>query len=296
MERAEHDQELLPLIGAHVSIAGGIEKAIRRGEEIGCTAIQIFTRNAGRWRAKPLAADSIAAFQEARSASRIKYISAHDSYLINLAGPEVELRKKSIETFVDEMVRCDQLGIEDLVMHPGAHMGKGTAAGLATLTESFRTVFAQVPSGVRALVENTAGQGTCLGARLEELAEILDRVPQGNFAICFDTCHAFAAGYDLRTVEGYAAVMDEFDRLLGVERLALFHLNDSKKPLGSRVDRHDHVGKGQIGPVGFQALMQDARFAGIAKIIETPGGENHCYDLENLGLLRQMAAQKISGD
>ncbi|MCK4621518.1 MAG: deoxyribonuclease IV [Desulfuromonadales bacterium] len=296
MERTGPGQERLPLIGVHVSIAGGIEKAIRRGEEIGCTAIQIFTRNASRWQAKPLATDSVAAFQQARSASRIKYISAHDSYLINLASPEVELRKKSIETFVDEMVRCDQLGIEDLVMHPGAHMGKGTAAGLATLTESFRSVFAQAPGGVRVLVENTAGQGTCLGARLEELAEILDRVPQENFAICFDTCHAFAAGYDLRTVEGYAAVMDEFDRLLGVERLALFHLNDSKKPLGSRVDRHDHIGKGQIGPVGFQALMQDVRFAGIAKIIETPGGENHCYDLENLGLLRRMAGREMSGD
>jgi len=139
------------------------------------------------------------------------------------------------------------------------------------------------------LVENTAGQGTCLGARFEELAEIFERLPQGNLAVCFDTCHAFAAGYDLTTAESYAQVMTEFERLLGLETLALFHMNDSKKTLGSRVDRHDHVGRGHIGPDGFRALMQDARFARIAKIIETPPGDNHCDDFINLQLLREFA-------
>lgn len=283
------------LVGAHVSIAGGIEKAISRGEAVGCTAIQVFTRNASRWLAKPLAADSIGAFRAARQNSRIEYVAAHDSYLINLASPDPVLRDKSVAAFIDEMERCSQLGIEDLVMHPGAHVGQGAEAGLATLVESFQRIFSAAPKNVRVLVENTAGQGTCLGARFEELAEILERVPQGNLAICFDTCHVFAAGYDLSSAESYAATMAEFDRLIGVERLALFHINDSKKPLGARVDRHDHVGRGLIGPAGFAALMQDQRFSAVAKIIETPPGDEHCDDLLNLALLRQFAGQAAGG-
>lgn len=219
------------LVGAHVSIAGGIDKALARGAAIGCTAIQIFTRNASRWQAKPLQADSVAAFREARQNSDIAYVAAHDSYLINLASPDAALRSKSINAFIDEMERCAQLGIEDLVMHPGAHMGEGTQTGLTTLAESFQQIFAQAPESVRVLVENTAGQGTSIGACFEELAEILERLPQANLAVCFDTCHAFAAGYDLTSAESYAAVMAEFDRLIGAERLALFHINDSKKIL-----------------------------------------------------------------
>lgn len=277
------------LVGAHVSIAGGIEKAFARGEAIGATAIQVFTRNASRWQAKPLSSTSVAAFRGARGKSDIDYVAAHDSYLINLASPDTELRNKSILAFVDEMVRCSQLGIGDLVMHPGAHVGQGSEAGLQTLLESFRQVFDQAPQDVRVLVENTAGQGTCLGSRFEELAKILECLSSYNLAICFDTCHGFAAGYDLSSTEGYAAVLEEFDRLLGIESLALFHVNDSKKPLGSRVDRHDHVGRGLIGPDGFKALMRDPRFAGIAKIIETPPGESHCDDFKNLALLRSFA-------
>lgn len=278
------------LIGTHVSIAGGIDKAIGRGVEIGCGAIQVFTRNASRWQAKPLPVSAIAAFRDARQAHGLSYIAAHASYLINLASPDKALRLKSIDAFIDEMERCSLLGIEDLVMHPGAHVGQGAAAGLDAVVDSFAHIFAQAPKDVRVLVENTAGQGTCLGASFEELAEILQRLPQANLAICFDTCHAFAAGYDLTSAAGYADVMTEFERLIGIERLALFHLNDSKKALGSRVDRHDHVGRGLIGLGGFQALMQDARFGRIAKIIETPPGENHCEDLVNLALLRKMAA------
>lgn len=279
------------LLGTHVSIAGGIENAISRGAAVGCTAIQVFTRNASRWQAKPLPAESVAAFRAARQNSSIDYVAAHDSYLINLASPESELRNKSIAAFIDEMERCSQLGIKDLVMHPGAHVGQGAEAGLATLIESFQTIFDQAPVDVRVLVENTAGQGTCLGASFAELAEILARLPQRNVGICFDTCHAFAAGYDLTSAENYAQVMAEFDRLIGIERLSLFHLNDSKKPLGSRVDRHDHVGRGLIGPEGFAALMRDQRFAAIPKIIETPPGAEHCDDFENLALLRRFACQ-----
>jgi len=282
------------LLGAHVSIAGGIEKAFSRGAEIGCTAIQIFTRNASRWQSKPLGEDSIAAFRLASRQSPIAYVAAHDSYLINLASPDSALRNKSVEAFVDEMVRCDQLGIKDLVMHPGAHMGRGSAVGLEQLIGSFRSVFSQAPDKVRILLENTAGQGTSLGFRFEELAQVLESLPQGNFGICFDSCHAFAAGYDLSTDQGYSRTMTEFDRLIGVERLALFHLNDSKNPLGARVDRHEHVGQGTIGRAGFRALLQDQRFAAVPKIIETPGGENHCHDLENLALLRKLA--KLSAE
>lgn len=277
------------LLGVHVSIAGGIDKAFVRGEEIGATAIQIFTRNASRWQAKSLEPTAIAAFKQARADSSIAYVAAHDSYLINLASPDAELRKKSIDTFVDEMLRCQQLGIEALVMHPGAHMQQGTAAGIMQLVESFRSIFQCAPSGVQVLLENTAGQGTCLGARFEELAEVIERLPAAEFGICFDTCHAFAAGYDLSSSEGYAVTMAEFDRLIGCERLALFHLNDSKKALGARVDRHQHPGQGALGTEGFQALLQDSRFRHVAKIIETPSGDQHCHDLENLALLRQLA-------
>ncbi len=279
------------LLGAHVSIAGGIEKAFARGEQIGATAIQVFTRNASRWQAKPLTDQAIAAFRQAREESSIGSVAAHDSYLINLASPDPQLRHKSIDTFCDELLRCAQLGIEALVMHPGAHMQAGIKAGLAQLVESFKSVFQQAPAGVRVLLENTAGQGSSIGAHFEELAEVIARLPEADFGVCFDTCHAFAAGYDVSSAEGYAATMEDFDRLIGLERLALFHLNDSKKPLGARVDRHEHVGKGEIGRVGFATLMQDPRFAGVAKIIETPGGENHCHDLENLALLRELAGE-----
>ena len=280
------------LIGAHVSIAGGIDRAFSRGELIGCSAIQIFTRNASRWQAKSLSTEAIAAFRSAHANSPIRYVAAHDSYLINLASPDPELRKKSIDAFVDELVRCEQLGIGDLVMHPGAHMGQGVAAGLQTVAASFRSIFAGAPSRVRVLLENTAGQGTSLGARFEDLAEICSLVGAERFAVCFDTCHAFAAGYDLRSAQTYHEVMADFHRLLGCDRLALFHLNDCKKPLGSRVDRHEHVAKGEIGRAGFAALMSDQRFTDTPKILETPGGPEHCHDLENLALLRQLAGSK----
>ncbi len=289
MEKIESSGQDL-LLGAHVSIAGGVEKAFARGEAIGATAIQIFTRNASRWQAKPLSAATIRAFRAARSESSIKYVASHDSYLINLASPDPELRRKSILTFLDELQRCSQLGICDLVMHPGAHMGQGRDAGLRTLVESFRSILAEAPENVRILVENTAGQGSCLGAQFADLAEIFSHLPQGNFAVCLDSCHAFAAGYDLATQEGYAASIAEIERLLGLESLALFHLNDSKKPLGARVDRHEHVGQGEIGRDGFALLMTDRRFRTLPKIIETPGGEDNCHDLENLALLRKLAA------
>jgi deoxyribonuclease-4 len=276
------------LIGAHVSIAGGIDKAFARGEKIGCSAIQIFTRNASRWQSAPLVVETIEAFRAARAQSSIRYLVAHDSYLINLASPDEGLRQKSMAAFLDEMERCSSLGIPDLVMHPGAHVGSGSDAGLQRVIESLRTVIAQAPADVRVLVENTAGQGSSLGATFDELATILEALASPRFAVCFDTCHAFAAGYDLRGAEGYQRVMAEFDRLIGLEHLALFHLNDSKKPLASRVDRHEQIAKGEIGVEGFAALLRDERFVDIAKIVETAPGEGDCQHLETFALLRSM--------
>lgn len=287
---AENDSE--PLLGAHVSIAGGVEKAVARGVEIGCNAIQIFTGNASRWKVKALTRDVVQKFRRDYEQSSIRYVAAHNSYLINLASPDEVLRSKSIAAFIEEMERCHALGIADLVMHPGAHMGRGVESGLYTLAESLRVIVQQAPADVRILLENTAGQGTCLGSTFEELAEIIRLVPEGGFAVCLDTCHAFAAGYDLGSSGGYSAVIERFDTLIGTESIALFHANDSKNPLGSRVDRHEHVGQGCIGSAGFEMLMKDRRFSGVAKIIETPGGENHCHDLDNLALLRRFESSE----
>jgi deoxyribonuclease-4 len=168
-------------------------------------------------------------------------------------------------------------------------MGEGVEKGLDLLVDSFRTIFRHGPAGVSVLLENTAGQGSCLGDRFEHLAVVIDRVPEGDFGICLDTCHAFAAGYDLSTLAGYQHTMEQFEHLIGLDRLQLIHLNDSKKPLGSRVDRHQHIGKGEIGLTGFTALMQDARVRHVPKVIELEPGEDHCFDYENLGLLLRMA-------
>lgn len=279
------------LIGAHMSIAGGLHLAFARGEEVGCAAMQVFTKNASQWRGKTISPAEAAAFRQAWQESAIGPVIAHDSYLINLAAPDEEMWRKSIAAFLDEMERCALLGIPELVMHPGAHLGAGEAAGLQRLAAAFREIFAAAPPGVTVLLENTAGQGTCLGYRFEHLAAIMEQVPAGRFGVCFDTCHAWAAGYDLSTAVGYAATMSEFDRVIGLQRLRAFHVNDCKKGLGCRVDRHEHIGQGSIGEGGFAALMQDARVAGIPKILETPKGEDGESDRMNLATLRRLAAE-----
>jgi deoxyribonuclease-4 len=280
------------LIGAHMSIAGGLHLAIARGEETGCAAIQVFTKNASQWRGKAISPSEADAFRQAWRESSIGPVIAHDSYLINLAAPDETMWRKSIAAFVDEMERCAVLGIPELVMHPGAHLGAGEEAGLQRLSAAFREIFAAVPTGVSVLLENTAGQGTCLGHRFEHLAAVIEQVPEGRFGVCLDTCHAYAAGYDLSTAAGYAAVISEFDRVIGLERLRAFHVNDCKKGLGCRVDRHEHIGQGSIGEAGFAALMQDPRFAGIPKILETPKGEDAELDRMNLALLRRLSGAK----
>lgn len=279
----------LPL-GVHASIAGGIEKALPRAEALDCGAVQIFTKNASRWQSKPLAEENIAAFRAAAAKSPINHIFVHDSYLINLAAPDDEKWQKSQAAFFDELERCAALGVAGLVIHPGAHLDTGEEQGLERIATAFRQILKQVPDGVQILLETTAGMGSHLGWRFEHLARIIELVPQHDFGVCFDTCHVFAAGYDLSTPEGYNATMEEFERLIGCERIQLFHMNDSKKPRGSRVDRHEHIGQGEIGTEGFACLMQDARFVQTPKILETPQGDEHEHDLRNLALLRQLAS------
>lgn len=280
-----------PLIGAHMSIAGGLYKAFARGKETGCRAMQIFTKNASRWLAKPLDAAAASAFRQAWSSSGIGPVIAHDSYLINLAAPGDELWLKSIAAFLDEMERCSLLGIPYLVMHPGSHVGSGEQVGLRRVCDAFRHIFTDGPADVTVLIENTAGQGNSLGAGFEHLEAIMDGVPRGRFGICFDTCHAYAAGYDLGSAEGYESTFAEFDRLIGVEAIRAFHVNDCKKPLGSRVDRHEHIGQGTLGEGGFRRLMHDPRFTAVPKLLETPKGEGMEMDLRNLAMLRRLAGQ-----
>lgn len=278
-------------LGVHASIAGGIEKAIPRAEQIGCTALQIFTRNASQWRSKPLQPDNVAAFRQAWQESSIGPVFVHDSYLINLATLDAGNWAKSKQAFADELERCALLGIPGLVMHPGAHLGAGEEVGLQQIATAFRELLAAAPPEVQILLETTAGMGSHLGWRFEHLARIMELVPEHDFGVCFDTCHVFAAGYDFSSEAGYAEVMEEFDRLVGCRKIRLFHINDSKKPCGSRVDRHDHVGQGQIGETAFACLMRDQRFSSVPKILETPQGDAHEFDLRNLALLRKLAGE-----
>lgn len=278
-------------LGVHASIAGGIEKAIPRAEQLGCTVLQIFTKNASRWQSKPLDPANIDAFHEVWQESPIEQIFVHDSYLINLASPDDEKWEKSKQAFAEELQRCAQLGVTGLVMHPGAHLDTGEESGLQRIATAFKELVADGPAGVQILLETTAGMGSHLGWRFEHLARIIELVPEHDFGICLDTCHVFAAGYDFSTKEGYARMMTDFDQTIGCEKIKLFHMNDSKKPCGSRVDRHDHIGQGHIGEIGFACLMRDERFAGTAKILETPQGEKHEFDQRNLKLLRQLAGE-----
>ncbi len=278
------------LLGAHVSIAGGLANAFANGLDVGCTALQIFTKNANRWQAKPIAETDTAAFREAWRESGIGPVMVHDAYLINLASPKVGVWEKSKAALRDEIYRCHQLGITDLVMHPGAHLGTGEDVGLKRIRQAFREILPESPPQVRLLLENTAGQGSYLGGDFAHLAALLEGFDEQRFGVCFDTCHAHTAGYDLSTAEGYERVMTEFDRLVGLDRIRAFHLNDCLKPCGSKVDRHAHICQGTIGRAGFACLMQDPRFVGVPMVLETPKGDNSEMDRANLALLRQLAA------
>lgn len=280
------------LLGAHMSIAGGLHTAIARGVTAGSTALQIFTKNASQWRAKSLADEAIARFKDDLSGSPINPLAlvAHDSYLINLASPDPDRWRQSVDAFTDELRRCDQLGVPYLVTHPGAHMGEGEEAGLQRIAEALRQALsAAPPCRTTVLLETTAGQGSALGHRFAHLARLFELVPdEERLGVCFDSCHVFAAGYEINTEAGYAATWEEFEREIGLHRLKVLHLNDAKKPLASRVDRHEHLGKGHIGPEGFRLLMNDARLRDRVMVLETPKGDDCAEDIENMAFLRSL--------
>ena len=281
-----------PFIGAHMSIAGGVDLALIRGDEVGCRAIQIFTKNSNQWKGRALGGEEIERFERNRETTGIRKVIAHDSYLINLASPDEALRKKSSYAYLDEMERCRLLGIRHLVMHPGSHKGAGEEVGLKTISAEFNDILERTGGwDVYITLETTAGQGTNLGYSFEHLARIIDGVKdKERMMVCFDTCHAYAAGYDIAEEEGYIKTFEDFDRVIGLDRLALFHINDSKKGLGSRVDRHEQLGKGEIGEMAFRLLMNDSRFSDIPKILETPKGKDMEEDRVNLGFLRDIVS------
>jgi deoxyribonuclease IV len=280
----------LHLLGAHVSTAGGVHTAIQRACSIGCTAMQIFVKNNMQWFANPFTPAEIAGFCEHPERGSIQSLFGHSGYLINLAATNDEFHEKSLRSLREELVRADQLQLPFLVLHPGAHMGAGEEPGLRKVVSSIDAVFASIPKvKVKIALETTAGQGTCLGHTFEHLAFIIANVREPErLCVCVDTAHLFAAGYDISTPHGVAATFKKFDSVIGREHLAALHLNDSKTALNSRVDRHEHIGKGRIGMEAFRQIMKMPRFAKIPKVLETPKGKEMKEDVENMALLRSL--------
>jgi deoxyribonuclease-4 len=275
------------LIGAHIFVNGGVDSAITKAEEFGFTAIQIFTRNNNRWTSKPLSDKEINAFKEKLASSNIKVVVSHDSYLINLCAVDPENLEKSRLAFKDELDRCEQLGIPYLNFHPGSHGGAGEDEGIRLIAESLNLLHQQTKGyKVKSMLEATAGQGNALGYKFEQLAKIIELVEEKErMCVCIDTAHIFAAGYNIKDPKEYKKVMKNFDDIIGLDLLKCIHMNDSKKPLGSRVDRHDHIGKGEIGLDGFSNIMNDKRLKDVALILETPKGKEQLEDLENVKTL-----------
>jgi deoxyribonuclease IV len=279
-----------PLLGAHMSIAGGVGNALLHGKKVACDTIQIFTKSSRQWAGKPYTKEEIEQFRVNRQETGITTIIAHDSYLLNLGSPDAGLRKQSIAAFIDELERCELLGVANLVAHPGAHVGAGETEGIKTIAKSLDEAHKACPGyTTKITLEITAGQGSTIGYRFDQIGNIMGATKESErLRVCFDTEHAFAAGYDIRTREGYERTFVEFDEAIGIDRLAAFHLNDSKKEFNSRVDRHEHIGKGQIGVEAFRLLLNDKRFWGLPMCLETPKGPDLKEDQENLALLRSL--------
>src|SRR5438874_9007976 len=260
------------LLGAHMSIGGGVHRAIERSRSIDCTAMQIFVKNNMRWFARPLERAEISAFLEHAQRAELYSVFAHANYLINLAATNPQFHANSIRALSEELTRADQLELPFLVLHPGAHLGAGEETGLDKVVESIDRVLAGLPKiKTRIALETTAGQGSCLGYKFEQLAYIISRVREPErVCVCLDTAHVFAAGYDIRNESSLRKTFSEFDWMIGRDRLAAIHLNDSKTARGSRVDRHEHIGKGRIGLDAFRFIMRDRRFRKIPKVLETP--------------------------
>ena len=289
----------MPRLGAHLSIAGGLPRAVDRAVASKCEALQIFTKSAGQWRARPLPDDEVVLFRRRVAETGIHPVVAHDSYLINIAAAAPALRRQSLNALGEELDRADRLGLDALVMHPGSFTTGNEKEGLALIASGLRGLLRDRPAGgAMILLEHTAGQGTNLGHRFEHLASIIEQLDGSDrVGVCLDTCHLLTAGYDLCSEDGYHRTFEAFDRTVGLGRLRLFHLNDSKKPCGSRVDRHEHIGKGCLGLEPFRRLLNDRRFAGLAMLLETPKLETpesrrrsdvDPWDARNLRTLRRL--------
>lgn len=283
------------LIGAHMSVAGGLHTAFERADRVRCTAMQIFTKNSNQWNDPLLSQDDIAKYREAQNKSKVRIVVSHDSYLINLCGATPQLLSMSRKAFIKEIERCSSLGIKYVIFHPGAHTTQDRKAALRVVSQSLNFAHeATAGSGVVTLVETTAGQGTTVGSSFPEIAEIISGVKdQERAGVCIDTCHIFAAGYDIRSRAGYDKTMNEFEQALNFRILHAIHFNDAKKPLNSHVDRHEHIGKGEIGVHAFGFFMNDERLFDVPKILETPKGDDgYQMDIENLRLLRSLVKKR----
>jgi deoxyribonuclease-4 len=273
-----------------MSIAGGVHCAVERAVSIGCTTMQMFVKNNNQWRGKELTVDDVSTYKTLLRESSIGPVVVHDTYLINLCAVNEDILRKSRGALKDELDRCEMLGVEYLNFHPGSHMGAGEDDGVKRIAESLNIIHRQTGGyRVRSVIETTAGQGTAIGYRFEHLRQIIDLVEQKErMAVCLDTCHVFAAGYDIVTEAGYEQTFREFDSVIGLDRLVAFHVNDAKRERGSRVDRHEHIGKGMIGKAGFRLLMNDDRFKTIPKILETPKEPEMKEDIINMKVLRSL--------
>jgi len=278
------------LLGAHISTQGGLHTVFERASAIKATALAMFAKNSNQWKGKTLTDEAIAEFNEARN---VRPIVTHASYLINLATTNPEFHAKSIAGMIDELDRAERLGIHAVVLHPGAHLGAGVDAGVDQVARSLDQVHAAIPNHrVVTLLETAAGQGSCLGCTYEELGQVMSLVDdKRRVGVCIDTCHVFAAGYDIRTRQGYEHMIEDVEEHVGVDNVGAFHINDSKRELGSRVDRHEHIGKGQLGLDAFSFVLNDPRFARIPKMIETPKTVETTSDRRNLRLLRSLMSR-----
>jgi len=276
------------LLGAHMSIAGGVQMSIQRGCSIGCSAMQMFVKNNMQWFARPLTRQEIGAFLKHSQRRELLSIFAHANYLINLAATNPQFHANSLRALAEELIRADQLKLPFLVLHPGAHLGAGEEAGLEKIVESIDCVFSGIPKiKTRIALETTAGQGSCLGSTFEQLAYIISRVREPErLCVCLDTAHIFAAGYDISDESAIRKTFREFDRLIGRDRLVAMHVNDSKTVRASRVDRHEHIGRGKIGLEAFCFIMRNRRFRKIPKVLETPKAKDLAEDIANMKTLR----------
>jgi len=282
--------ELL-ILGVHQSIAGGLDQALYQAHKMRCRAVQFFCSNQRQWKHLPLTAAQVDAFNKAKEITRLTPLIVHGSYLINPAAVDVNTLEKSICAMIDEYRQCDILGVDCLVIHPGSHMGLGEAEGLRKISQAINQVLGKVQSSVKLLLETTSGQGTSLGCTFEQLAAIIEGVEDSSrIGVCLDTCHVFAAGYDIREANAYQNTMKTFDKVIGIKRLRVIHVNDSKTGLASHVDRHEHIGKGRLGRQAFRNFLTDKRLRHIPFILETPKGRSpggKDYDMLNLAALRR---------